>query len=104
MSNEEKETKCFCQNKEFKKFIVIALGTFVGVYAALSLFAATHRPPMMPPCAGGFGMRPPMVMPCPYHHKHGHFDKQFKDKAEFQKFIKEHKGQAPFEKNINHDD
>lgn len=30
-----------------KKVGVVALGTFIGFYAALSLFAATHKPPMM---------------------------------------------------------
>jgi hypothetical protein len=46
---EEKECKCICHSKSFRKFLVIALGSFVGVYCALSLFAALHRPPMMPP-------------------------------------------------------
>ena len=41
-----------------KKFVVVALGTFVGVYAALSLFVATHRPPMRP-CP--MMVRPPHV-------------------------------------------
>ena len=46
MSEEIKteEKTCFCQNKYFKKFLVIAIGSFTGVYLALSLFAATHKP------------------------------------------------------------
>ena len=45
------ENKCFCKSEEFKKFIVVATGSFVGVFFALCLFSALHRPPiphMMP--------------------------------------------------------
>ena len=46
----EIETKeCFCQSKGVKKFVIVSLGTFVGAFAALSLFAALNKPPMMPP-------------------------------------------------------
>ena len=71
-TTEEKECKCFCKSKEFKGFITIALGTFVGFYCALSLFAALHRPPMMPPHAFGphGGMRG-----CPVKMIHHHFNK-----------------------------
>lgn len=52
---------CICHSEAFRKFVVIAAGTFVGVYAALSLFTAIHKPPMpMQP----FG---PMFSPCPCH-------------------------------------
>ena len=97
MSEEEKcETKCFCQNKTFRKFLVIALGTFVGVYAALSLFAATHRPPMRP-CPMGFGGPAPIAAPCPFH-KHHHFYKEFNgDRGGFQKAVKVQQTSAPFE-------
>ena len=44
---EEKECKCFCRSEGVRKFLIVALGTFVGMYAAMSLFAATHKPPMM---------------------------------------------------------
>ena len=104
-TEEKNETKCFCQNKEFRKFLVIALGTFVGAYAALSLFAALHRPPMMPPCPYRMGhMQPPIAAPCPYnHHKH-HFDKGFRgDKGEFQKVIKGQKNPAPFDNDRDFD-
>ncbi len=78
MSEENKivevKKECFCQTKWFKKFLTTALGTFVGVFCALSLFAALHKPPM-PPCPFGHGkmMRPPM-------HCHHHFNhhKQFR--------------------------
>ena len=42
----EKECKCAEVKKCAKKVLVIALGTFIGFYGALSLFAATHKPPM----------------------------------------------------------
>jgi len=54
---EEKKCNCFCHSKGFKKFVVVAAGTFVGVYLALSLFAAIHKPPMPAPA--------PAPMPCP---------------------------------------
>ena len=65
----EVKNECFCKSKGFKKFLTTALGTFVGVFCALSLFAALHKPPM-PPCPfKGPMMRP--AMQCPYHY--GHF-------------------------------
>ena len=103
---EEKECKCFCKSKEFKNFLTIALGTFVGVYAALSLFAAVHRPPMMPPCARGFGYGnpAPFVMPAHFKHPHQHFNKDFKcEKGKFHKVIKEINGPAPFDNQNIHD-
>ena len=55
------ETDCF------KKFLTTTLATFVGVFCALSLFAALHKPPMKPHHF------------CPHHMKrpamHCHFDK-----------------------------
>ena len=65
----ELREECFCKSKWFKKFITISLGTFVGVFCGLSLFAALHKPPM-PPCPLGYGkvMRPPMH--CNHHYMH----------------------------------
>ena len=40
-----------------ESIIVVDCGTFVGVYLALSLFAAIHKPPMPVPM--------PMPAPCP---------------------------------------
>ena len=103
---EKNETKCFCQNKEFRKFLVIALGTFVGAYSAMSLFAALHKPPMMPPCPRGigYGMRPPIAAPCPFKHYRQHFDNGFKgDRGEFQKPVKAQKQPAPFDNDRDFD-
>jgi len=97
------EKKCICQNETVRKIFVIAVGTFVGVYAALSLFAATHRPPMMRPCPMAYGMRPPMAAPCPFH-RHHHFDKKFiGDKKDFIKDIDGQEGPAPFYPKKTHD-
>ena len=60
------EKTCLCQSKGFKKFVIIAGGSFVGVFCALSLFAALHKPPMM---YGPFGPAP-MMRTCPYHAHH----------------------------------
>ena len=74
MTNENRieveEKTCFCQSKGFRKFLTIALGTFVGVFCALSLFAALHKPPVMKPMPfGGPMMRP---CHCQMHHCHRH--------------------------------
>lgn len=101
--SEEKETKCICQNETVRKVFVIAIGTFIGAYAALSLFAATHRPPMMRPCPMGYGMQPPVAAPCPFH-RHHHFDKKFiGDKAKFYKELNGQEGPAPFDPKKTHD-
>ena len=91
-TTEVKECNCFCHSEGFRNFITIALGSFVGVFCALSLFAALHKPPMMVP-------HHPFARPCHC----GHFEdfnkgKHF-DKADFHK-IKMHKTdrQAPFER------
>ena len=67
---EEKQTTCLCQSKGFKKFLIVTGGTFVGVFLALSLFAALHKPPMppMPMNPYAFGPGPQMVRPCHCHH------------------------------------
>jgi hypothetical protein len=46
---EQNECKCFCRSEGFRKFLIVALGSFVGVYCALSLFFAIHKPPMPMP-------------------------------------------------------
>lgn len=84
---EEQKCNCFCQSKGFKKFLIVTCGTFVGVYVALSLFAAIHKPPMpMPmgpcPCAGYQQMLPP----CGHHHR---FDRD--DRGDFHKKMMKHK-------------
>lgn len=75
----EENCKCFCQSEWFKKFLTKALAVFVGVYCALSLFAALHKPPM-PPCPYGFGAK---MKPC--HCKMHHFHKFHKHNGEFHK-------------------
>ncbi len=84
--NEELENKehcnCFCNSRGFKKFLITALGSFVGVFCALSLFCALHRPPMMGPA--------PFSCHCPCCHMHKHcFEYQgFKKHHHFEKFDK----------------
>lgn len=73
MSNENynveiKEEKCFCHSKWFKKFLMTTLGTFLGVYFALCLFSAFHKPPMMPACPCGCGC--PMMRQAMYNAHH----------------------------------
>jgi len=43
IKTEENTKTCECK-KRLKDVFVIALGSFVGVYCALSLFGALHRP------------------------------------------------------------
>ena len=68
----EEQCHCFCKSKGFRKFLIVASGSFVGVFLALSLFSALNKPPM------------PAPIPCPYgyhhmakpHHNGGHhFDR-----------------------------
>ena len=47
---ETKDHGCIIQCECFRKFLIVAFGTFVGVYLALSLFALVHKPQI--PCAG----------------------------------------------------
>ena len=65
---EIKEKKCFCKSEEFKKFLIVTFGSFVGVFLALSLFAALHKPPM-PIVPHHFGPRPAIE-----HQFRGDFD------------------------------
>ena len=84
---ETKETKCPCQllvSEGFKKFLIVASGTFVGVYLAISLFALAHKPPMPPMAHHHF------MPPC--QHVQGHF-KHHKDFNRIdKKFHKEFRG------------
>lgn len=68
----EEKCNCFCHSKGFRKFLITATGTFVGVFCALSLFAALHKPPMMMPCPCHRMMMPPMAYPCPQFNKGMH--------------------------------
>ena len=92
----EVKKECFCQSKWIKKFLITTSGTFVGVFCALSLFAALHKPPV-PPCPFGHArmMRPPV-------HCHHHFDRQARgdfhkklEKRDFKKIEKRDFNQKP---------
>ena len=94
---EEKKCNCICQSEYFKKFTCITLGTFVGGFCALNLFAALNKPPMMPMMPMG-GFKAPhyqMMMHEGFHHKHHSgcnckkemMKKHFEKKAEFAKKI-----------------
>lgn len=95
---EQQEKTCVCQSKLFKKFLVIATGSFVGVFCALSLFAALHKPPMMHPAMFHHHMKKPMPCHCKGHFyghkfKHDgmhkkHIEKRFEQKSDFNKIKK----------------
>ena len=100
MSEENKiitEEKCFCKSKFFRNFAAVTLGTFVGGFCALNLFASLNKPPMMP-------MSPMMHPPMGYHMMGGHHFKKsncpchkkmmkkfMENKEEFKKELKEKK-------------
>ena len=77
----ENGCKCFCQAEWFKEFILKTLAVFIGVFCALSLFSALHRP-KMPPCPFGHG---PMMRPC--HVKMHHFEGYRGPRGDFHKKI-----------------
>ena len=85
MSEENKiEThECLCQKKGFRKFLIVAGGTFVGAFLALSLFATLNKPPMPMPCP----------CPCAGQQMMGH---QFDRRPNFhKKHIKDHAPMPP---------
>ena len=86
--NQKEKCNCICCSEGFRDFLKIALGSFVGVFLALTLFAALHKPPMMP---HNFG--PHMMCPCMHCH-HGMYKKFGGD---FHKFKMERRG---FDKQI----
>ncbi len=101
MQEETKEmnnNECFCKSKGFRKFLIVTAGTFVGGFCAISLFAALHKPPMMPPqpfmghqpfmMQGGF--YGPQHCNCPCHKKM--MKKHFK---EMKKHIEKKLPEAP---------
>ncbi len=98
MSDEIKHAdhECICKSHGFKKFLTVALGSFVGVYCALCLFCAIHKPipPIMPPN--------PYIMPiagytahcdCPCHKKmmgkmmKYHYEQMLKENNDLKKEI-----------------
>lgn len=96
VAKEEKEHKCLCQNENFRKFVVITAGSFTGVFLALSLFAALHKPPVfIQPSPFMHHRQCPIQMMRDFNKQDGfnrddfnkHFDKKapanFKDNAPF---------------------
>ena len=86
MSNEvncvEKEEKecCVCKLircENCKKFLVVALGTFVGVFCALSLFTAVNKP-MMPPTPHPFFNQGAPMIEMTMHRRHHFGEGEFK--------------------------
>ena len=95
MTEEQNECKCFCKSEGFRKFLVVAGGTFVGVYCALSLFFAIHKPPMPVPVPF-----PPQAhingCPCAMMHHYKKFERP--DRVNFDKQIPvKIERKAPFE-------
>ena len=85
--HENEKCNCFCHSKGFRKFLIVALGTFVGVYCALSLFTALHRPSMMP-C--------PLQMPHPAMVMPYGMPQQFERGDRFNRFDKERPCKCPY--------
>ena len=91
MSNEnrietvEVKNECFCKSIWFKKFLTKTLAVFIGVYTALSLFAALHKPPM-PPCPYAKG---PMMRSAMHHHHHFYKQDRFKGDYYQKKIMKD---------------
>ena len=68
IKEEKTECKCIVHCECVRKFFIVALGSFVGVFCALCLFTALHRPPCGP-CPVGPNMRPPMEQHQQFDHK-----------------------------------
>lgn len=76
-----KESGCAIQCECFKKFLIVAAGTFVGVYLALSLHGFVNKP-VMPNCP----FQPPVIkqeFQIPYgyqfdNHRPDHFQHKFR--------------------------
>lgn len=77
----EEKCNCLCKSEYFRKFLIVTFGSFFGVFFALTLFAALHRPPVPPMPMHGYDMRPPMHRhcDCDCHRRgpHGEFHKKF---------------------------
>ena len=65
IETKKEECNCFCKSEGFRNFVVVATGTFVGVFCAISLFAALHKPPKFIP------MPPRMMQPYAIHNMQG---------------------------------
>ena len=80
--------ECMCQSKGFRKFLVVAGGTFVGAFLAMSLFAALHKPPVIVPMGGCPCGCHGAAMARPYMGPH-HFDRA--QRGEFHKKMMKHR-------------
>ena len=79
--NLELKNECFCKSIWFKEFLIKTIAVFVGVYCALSLFTALHKPPMLPcPFA-----KHPMMRPAVHCHHHFHGQKRFNGDYKYRK-------------------
>lgn len=93
IKNEENREMCICKSKCFREVLKIALGSFIGVYLALSLFASMHKPPM--PCHMMHHHHHHMMMHDTMGHQKGNFGKMDKFSPEhFKKdFVKQNQGE-----------
>ena len=79
--DEEKKCCCVCnfvKSENCQKFLIVAFGTFVGMFCAMSLFFAIHKPPMMHHGHHFKPGEPQMAHPMMHHKdfkKHGKFEK-----------------------------
>lgn len=82
------ECKCLCCSEGFRDFLKITAGSFVGVFLALSLFAALHKPPM-PPCHFRPMMKAGMVQQGPHFDRgqRGDFHRMKLEKRNFDRQI-----------------
>ena len=71
---------CICHNEFFQRTVAVSIGSFVGVFCAISLFAALHKPPM--PCP--MGPMYPQMRP-PIEHSKGHLYRYKNNHEEFKK-------------------
>lgn len=62
----EEKAKKFEIGQDFKNFLIVTFGSFVGLFAAMSLFWFLHKPPV--PCH--FPPKAPPCACCQFHHKH----------------------------------
>lgn len=90
----KEENKCFCKSTEFKNFIIIALGSFVGVFLALCLFVTLNRPPIHHAPIG----------PVPMHHFERPMHHHFHGEPRCHELQKKHKHLGPeAERRIEHE-
>ena len=55
------ECKCLMMSEDFRKFLIVLIGTFLGAFFALSTFYALNKPIVS-------------AASCPMRHGYGHFE------------------------------